>query len=114
MSHLTATAPSPKCWPRDDHAPARRNPLHHAVVAQRRVRVLALTTTAAVAQELSPPRQAGPGKNHDSRLRPDGTSTVTRQRLYQLIRQAHAQGEDIFAIEFTDPGVQAYGFGERS
>jgi hypothetical protein len=30
--------------------------------------------------------------------------------LYQLIRQSGDVGEHVFAIEFLDPGVQAYSF----
>jgi len=51
-----------------------------------------------------------PGQDHGSDVQPDGTGTVTGQRLYQLIRQAHPQGEHTFAIEFPDSGVQAYSF----
>jgi hypothetical protein len=35
---------------------------------------------------------------------------VTRQRLYQLIRQSGAIGDRKFEIQFLDPGVQAYAF----
>src|SRR5215472_6827103 len=51
-----------------------------------------------------------PGEDHGSDVQPDGSGTVTGQRLYQLIRQAHPQGEHTFTIEFPDSGVQAYSF----
>jgi len=43
-------------------------------------------------------------------LAPDGTGTVTAQRLYQLIRQNGPVRERVFEIEFLDPGVEAYAF----
>jgi cytochrome c biogenesis protein CcdA/thiol-disulfide isomerase/thioredoxin len=51
-----------------------------------------------------------PGEDHGSDVQPDGTGTVSGQRLYQLIRQAQPQGEHTFTIEFPDAGVQAYSF----
>ncbi len=51
-----------------------------------------------------------PGDDHGSDVNPDGTGTVTEQRLYQLLRQAGGAAEHTFAIEFLDPGVQAYSF----
>jgi cytochrome c biogenesis protein CcdA/thiol-disulfide isomerase/thioredoxin len=39
-----------------------------------------------------------------------GEGTVTSQRLYQLIRQSGTITDHTFAIEFLDPGVQAYSF----
>ncbi len=39
-----------------------------------------------------------------------GEGTVTSQRLYQLIRQNGPIADHTFAIEFLDPGVQAYSF----
>jgi len=35
---------------------------------------------------------------------------VRGQRLYQLLRLSHPDAEHTFAIEFLDPGVQAYSF----
>ena len=35
---------------------------------------------------------------------------VTGQRLYQLVRQSGDISDHTFAIEFLDPGVQAYAF----
>jgi len=51
-----------------------------------------------------------PGDDHGSDVNRDGTGTVTEQRLYQLLRQAGGAAEHTFAIEFLDPGVQAYSF----
>jgi cytochrome c biogenesis protein CcdA/thiol-disulfide isomerase/thioredoxin len=51
-----------------------------------------------------------PGADHGSDVQPDGTGTVREQRLYQLLRQSHAQGEHTFRIEFLDPGAHAYAF----
>jgi hypothetical protein len=38
-----------------------------------------------------------------------GNGTVTSQRLYQLIRNKD-EGDHTFAIQFLDPGVQAFAF----
>jgi hypothetical protein len=35
---------------------------------------------------------------------------VSEQRLYQLLRQTDAGADHTFAIQFLDPGVQAYSF----
>jgi cytochrome c biogenesis protein CcdA/thiol-disulfide isomerase/thioredoxin len=51
-----------------------------------------------------------PGADHGTDVQPDGAGTVTEQRLYQLLRQSQAAAEHTFAIEFLDPGVQAYSF----
>jgi cytochrome c biogenesis protein CcdA/thiol-disulfide isomerase/thioredoxin len=51
-----------------------------------------------------------PGADHGMDTDADGHGTITRQRLYQLVRQAHGSGERLFEIEFLDPGVQAYAF----
>ncbi|KRE86703.1 cytochrome C biogenesis protein [Rhodanobacter sp. Soil772] len=51
-----------------------------------------------------------PGADHGMDTDADGRGTVTTQRLYQLVRQAHGSGERLFEIEFLDPGVQAYAF----
>jgi thiol-disulfide isomerase/thioredoxin len=53
---------------------------------------------------------AAPGASHGADVQPDGSGSVREQRLYQLLRQSHPQGEHTFAIEFLDPGVQAYSF----
>lgn len=39
-----------------------------------------------------------------------GEGVVREQRLYQLIRQPGPVQDRTFAIEFLDPGVQAYAF----
>ena len=41
---------------------------------------------------------------------PDGTGEVREPRLYQLIRQKGQVEDRTFAIEFFDPGVQAFSF----
>ncbi|MBT2144626.1 MULTISPECIES: cytochrome c biogenesis protein DipZ [unclassified Rhodanobacter] len=51
-----------------------------------------------------------PGADHGMDTDASGNGTVTSQRLYQLVRQAHGSGERLFEIEFLDPGVQAYAF----
>jgi len=51
-----------------------------------------------------------PGDDHGTDVTPDGAGTVTEQRLYQLLRQSGGAAEHTFAIEFLDPGVQAYSF----
>ena len=53
---------------------------------------------------------AAPGANHGADTDSNGTGTIDRQRLYQLIRQSAEVGEHVFSIEFLDPGVQAYAF----
>jgi len=51
-----------------------------------------------------------PGDAHGTDVASDGTGTVTGQRLYQLVRQSGSIHDRTFAIEFLDPGVQAYAF----
>ncbi|KRE88380.1 cytochrome C biogenesis protein [Frateuria sp. Soil773] len=51
-----------------------------------------------------------PGADHGMDTDADGNGTVSEQRLYQLVRQAHGSGERLFEITFLDPGVQAYAF----
>jgi cytochrome c biogenesis protein CcdA/thiol-disulfide isomerase/thioredoxin len=53
---------------------------------------------------------AAPGNDHGTDVAADGTGTVTEQRLYQLVRQAGDVKDHTFAIEFLDPGVEAYAF----
>jgi cytochrome c biogenesis protein CcdA/thiol-disulfide isomerase/thioredoxin len=53
---------------------------------------------------------AAPGADHGADVQSDGTGTVHEQRLYQLLRLSHPDAEHTFAIEFLDPGVQAYSF----
>ena len=51
-----------------------------------------------------------PGADRGTDVRPDGTGSVSEQRLYQLLRQTDAGADHTFAIQFLDPGVQAYSF----
>ncbi|QAU24247.1 cytochrome c biogenesis protein DipZ [Dyella sp. M7H15-1] len=51
-----------------------------------------------------------PGDDHGADTDADGNGTVTHQRLYQLVRQAHGTGERVFEITFLDPDVHAYAF----
>jgi Thioredoxin like C-terminal domain len=53
---------------------------------------------------------APPGASHGADADADGQGVVTRQRLYQLVRQSGAIGDRKFEIQFLDPGVQAYAF----
>ena len=51
-----------------------------------------------------------PGANHGADTDAEGRGTVTGQRLYQLVRQQGPVHDRSFAIEFLDPGVQAFAF----
>jgi thiol-disulfide isomerase/thioredoxin len=51
-----------------------------------------------------------PADDHGSDIGADGNGTVTNQRLYQLVRQAHGTGDRVFEITFLDPDVHAYAF----
>jgi len=51
-----------------------------------------------------------PGDNHGLDVNPAGAGTVTKQRLYQLVRQQGPIHDRTFEILFEDPGVQAYAF----
>ncbi|WP_095079879.1 cytochrome c biogenesis protein DipZ [Pseudomonas sp. Irchel s3h17] len=51
-----------------------------------------------------------PGDAHGTDVAPDGSGSVTEQRLYQLVRQPGDVAERTFSIEFLDPGVSAYAF----
>ncbi|WP_454724618.1 MULTISPECIES: cytochrome c biogenesis protein DipZ [Cupriavidus] len=53
---------------------------------------------------------AAPGDARGSDVAADGSGTVTGQRLYQLVRQTGTVADRTFAIEFLDPGVEAYAF----
>ncbi|MPV68150.1 cytochrome c biogenesis protein DipZ [Burkholderia sp. BE17] len=53
---------------------------------------------------------AAPGAAHGADVDAQGYGTVTAQRLYQLVRQPGAIADRTFAIEFLDPGVDAYAF----
>jgi thiol-disulfide isomerase/thioredoxin len=51
-----------------------------------------------------------PGPDSGMDAAPDGSGTVTGQRLYQLIRQKGPVRDRTFTIEFLDPGVEAFAF----
>jgi hypothetical protein len=51
-----------------------------------------------------------PGENHGVDSDAGGNGIVTDHRLYQLVRQKGAVTDHVFAIEFEDPGVQAFSF----
>jgi len=51
-----------------------------------------------------------PGDAHGTDVTPDGSGTVTGQRLYQLVRQQGDVADHTFSIEFIDSGVSAYAF----
>ena len=49
-----------------------------------------------------------PGAAHGGDVDEQGNGTVTEQRLYQLIRQPGPIAEQLFEIEFLDPGVEVF------
>lgn len=51
-----------------------------------------------------------PGAAHGMDVAPDGSGSVSEQRLYQLVRAPGEVGEHLFDIEFSGPGVSAYAF----
>jgi cytochrome c biogenesis protein CcdA/thiol-disulfide isomerase/thioredoxin len=51
-----------------------------------------------------------PGADHGVDTDSAGGGVVTQTRLYQLVRQSGEIRDRTFAIEFLDPGVQAYAF----
>jgi thiol-disulfide isomerase/thioredoxin len=51
-----------------------------------------------------------PEAAHGSDVDEQGNGTVTKQRLYQLIRQPQPIADRLFEIAFLDPGVEAYAF----
>ena len=51
-----------------------------------------------------------PGASHGADVAADGSGTVDRVRLYQLVRQAGPVRDRTFTVEFLDPGVSAYAF----
>jgi thiol-disulfide isomerase/thioredoxin len=53
---------------------------------------------------------APPGNSHGADVDADGQGIVTRQRLYQLVRQNGAITDHTFEIRFLDPGAEAYAF----
>jgi hypothetical protein len=51
-----------------------------------------------------------PGDAHGLDVDEHGYGTVTRPRLYQLIRQPGAVGERTVEVEFLNPGVETFAF----
>lgn len=51
-----------------------------------------------------------PGADHGVDSTEAGTGTITGQRLYQLIRLQHPDGDHTLTIQFLSPGVSAYAF----
>jgi thiol-disulfide isomerase/thioredoxin len=51
-----------------------------------------------------------PGENHGDDTDAQGNGVVKDHRLYQLVRQRGSITDHTFAIEFEDPGVQAFSF----
>ncbi|MGI8611469.1 MAG: cytochrome c biogenesis protein DipZ [Sphingomicrobium sp.] len=51
-----------------------------------------------------------PGTDAGGDVAADGSGTVERERLYQLIRQKGEVRDRNFTIEFLDPGVEAFAF----
>jgi hypothetical protein len=51
-----------------------------------------------------------PGAAHGTDIDDQGKGTAARQRTYQLVRQQGAIADREFAIQFVEPGVEAYCF----
>jgi thiol-disulfide isomerase/thioredoxin len=51
-----------------------------------------------------------PGASHGTDVDEDGNGVASERRLYQLVRQRGAIGEQTFEVAFRDPGVGAYVF----
>jgi thiol-disulfide isomerase/thioredoxin len=51
-----------------------------------------------------------PGNAHGADVDDGGYGTVTKQRLYQLIRQPGSITDRLFEIEFLDPGAEVFAF----
>ena len=51
-----------------------------------------------------------PAGDHGADVNEDGTGTVVRQRLYQLVRRRDGIGDATFEISFAESGVEAYVF----
>jgi hypothetical protein len=51
-----------------------------------------------------------PGSAHGANIDEHGNSTVTEQRLHQLIRHPEPTVDRQCEIEFFDPGVEAFAF----
>ena len=53
---------------------------------------------------------AAPGSDAGVDVNPDGSGTMTGQRLYQLVRQKGPVRDRTFTITFVDPGAEAFSF----
>jgi cytochrome c biogenesis protein CcdA/thiol-disulfide isomerase/thioredoxin len=53
---------------------------------------------------------AAPGSDAGVDVNPDGSGTVTGQRLYQLVRQKGPVRDRTFTITFVEPGAEAFSF----
>lgn len=51
-----------------------------------------------------------PGDQHGSDVDADGSGRLVEQRMYQLIRQRNPVDDHLFAIEFVEPGAEAFAF----
>jgi hypothetical protein len=51
-----------------------------------------------------------PGLAHGLDADTEGSGTVREQRMHQMIRQPGPIVDRTFAIEFLDPGVEAFAF----
>ena len=51
-----------------------------------------------------------PGADHGVDVNAQGEGVIDGQRLYQLVRQVHPDGDRTFEIRFLDPDVQAFTF----
>lgn len=51
-----------------------------------------------------------PGADAGGDIAPDGTGRVSRERLYQLVRQKGEVRDRTFTIHFLDPGAEAFAF----
>ena len=51
-----------------------------------------------------------PGDHHGSDVDADGSGRLVEQRTYQLIRQRNPIDDHLFAIEFVEPGAEAFAF----
>jgi hypothetical protein len=51
-----------------------------------------------------------PGVSHGSDVDAEGNGMLTRQDLYQLVRQQQPIADRTFEIEFLDPGAQVFVF----
>jgi hypothetical protein len=54
--------------------------------------------------------EKAPGSNHEVDTNAEGNGVVMDHRLYQVVRQNGEITEHTFAIEFQEPGVQAFSF----